>query len=173
MRQFDNLDMAPASNRFVVAPRSPFRRGHSRRPAMRTIIVMFCAFGLGHTALATAPTPGCDFHYYHGDRKIEAGDGFKVVAIRPEYQEVQTFGFKPASKTYQRKPAYDGGPWIQVEREVKPATNTIAQRRLITPGYFKIEDDTGQFVGRFEQAAEVQNYVCNVLYPNFGRTKKD
>ncbi len=138
---------------------------------MRKLALILCVFGLGHSAKATAPTLGCDFRYYHGDRKIEAGDGFKVVAIKPEYQEIQTYGFQPARKTYQRKQAYDGGPWINVEREISPATNTITQKRLVAPGYFKIEDHSGRFIGRFEYPADVQNYVCNVIFPSFGRSK--
>jgi len=70
------------------------------------------------------------------DRNIEAGEGFKVVAIKPKFQNIQTFGYTPPRKTYQRKQAYDGGPWINIEKEVAPASNTITQKRLVAPWLF-------------------------------------
>jgi len=144
---------------------------------MRTASIIFLSLSLslslGFSGIAEAnqPTPGCNYRYWGGNQVIKGVEGFKVVAKAPEYHTKQTFGIVPARKTIIRKPAYDGGPMLTIEKELTPASNTITQRVLLNAGYFVIKNKDDAFVGRFDKPADVQNYVCSVLIPSFGQGK--
>jgi len=138
---------------------------------MRVVLISLLAVALSGTAQANQPTPGCNYRFWGGNSAIPNVEGFKVVTKAPEYHTTYTYGNVPAQKRYKQKPAYDGGPMVRTEKIIRPASNTIAQRTLLRPAYFMIKNEDDALVGRFDNAADVQNYVCSVLIPSYGQKK--
>lgn len=149
---------------------------------MRILISTVVLIGACQSALAN-PTisaravemisPGCEFRFYGGTQNIVKAEGYKVVAIPPEYQETQVFGQTRAQYRKERRPAWDGGPMEYVKTEIRPAQNSTTQRKMIRPGYFIIKDKDGRNIGQFDKASDVQSYVCQVIIPTYGKDDRD
>lgn len=140
---------------------------------MRMLFFALMVFGLGTSAAAYQPTLGCDFRFHGGTRPIPKTQGYQVVAIGPEYQEIQIFGQSRAQYQTERRPAWDGGPMELVQTEIRPVKSSQTQRKMIRPAYFMIKDAENRNVGQFEKASDVQNYVCQVIIPTYGNVSQD
>jgi len=135
---------------------------------MRLLLCTIIALGLSISAEARQQIPGCNFHYYGSNQKINVGDGYMARVHPPEFQITHVYAQVPAQKRYERRAAYDGGPIETIAIETVPAAQSREQRTLIRPGYFEIKDSEGGFVGQFDKREDVAQYVCSVLMPNFG-----
>jgi len=132
---------------------------------MRSLIYCCVAMLVSAPAHANQPIPGCGFRYWGGNVNIAAAKGYKVVTVQPEYQMIQVYGEVRAQYRTERRPAWDGGPMETVRTEVRPASTSLVQRKMIRPAYFLIKDKDDKQVARFEKPADVQTYVCGVLIP--------
>jgi len=139
-------------------------------PVVRIALALGLAlsFGLGLGFSADASEPKCKYSYWGGDKPIDVGDGFKVIAHKAQYHSVQIYADIPARTKAKRRPAYDGGPMVTTYTEIAPSRQARQQRKLVRAGYFVIKDHEGDFVGQFNTVRDVTRYVCTVLIPNLG-----
>lgn len=124
---------------------------------MRIFLIGLAAIGFGVSAQAYQTTPGCNFRYHGGNQNIKNVEGYKVISIAPEFQNIQVYGQTRPQFRSERRPAWDGGPMETVTTEIRPATNSRQQRNLINPGYFIIRDEDERQVGHFDKRMDVQN----------------
>lgn len=138
---------------------------------MRSVPMILIALGLNISAHAYPIKPSCNFKYYGSSQNISNLDGYKVLAIPAQFQNIQIYGQTRAQYRTERRPAWDGGPMEYVKTEVRPASNSQTQRKLVRPAYFVIKDTENRQIGQFDNRADVQAYVCQVLIPTFGKSR--
>ena len=135
---------------------------------MRSVFLCMTLISSGIAAEASAYSKPCRYSFNKNQPGVlEVGPGFQLDYEAGEYGQREEWidagkrveWVQTAESQYERK-IVDGG------------VKQVKRRYAIKPETFYVKDRDGTIIGRFDSRSKLNDYVCNVLFRNYGTPKK-